>query len=192
MGRQCDQCAKGFYNIQSANPLGCEQCLCNTAGTIGADISCHPTLGTCFCKINVQGKTCDVCQFGFYNLDSTNSNGCSPCQCHAVGSTSAYCNPDMSGQCNCRPNIMGQTCDTCTDDFYDFDGGCLHCGCNTDGTVPGSFCDKMTGQCVCKSNVQGMRCDDCMDGFYNLGSSVQFGCSSCGCNSAGLFKTMVH
>ena len=192
-GRQCDHCNVGYYNLQIANPLGCEQCFCVTAGTIGGDTACHPTLGTCTCKSNVRQNTkCGECEPGFYNLDATNSNGCQPCLCHAAGSAGPYCNPNLSGQCPCKTNVIGQTCDTCANGFYSFNydlnGGCLPCGCNTDGAVPGSFCNKETGQCLCKANSQGLRCDECVDGFYNLGSSVEFGCTACGCNTAGWYQ----
>ena len=34
----------------------------------------------------------------------------------------------------------------------------------------------------------GLKCDQCKDGYYNLGSSSEFGCVSCGCNTAGTLE----
>ena len=34
------------------------------------------------------------------------------CECHLQGSLSTECAP-LGGQCPCRPNIMGRTCDRC-------------------------------------------------------------------------------
>ena len=36
MGRTCQICKPLFWNLQEHNPLGCEDCECNQAGTIGA------------------------------------------------------------------------------------------------------------------------------------------------------------
>ena len=44
------------------------------------------------------------------------------------------------------------------------------------------------GQCVCKAFVQGLRCDSCKDGYQTLGSDPLNGCSSCGCNPAGVLE----
>ena len=56
-GRQCDSCIPGYFNLQAANPMGCEECHCNDAGTVGGDTSCHATLGQCVCKANVRSKS---------------------------------------------------------------------------------------------------------------------------------------
>jgi hypothetical protein len=67
----------------------CRKCECNEAGSEG--IGCGPTSGLCTCKENVDGNKCDTCKVGFFNLASTNPNGCQPCFCygHGVSCTSA-------------------------------------------------------------------------------------------------------
>ena len=54
--RDCGACQDGYYNLQAANPVGCEPCNCYTAGTFNGDIRCHPTDGQCNCKANVRSK----------------------------------------------------------------------------------------------------------------------------------------
>ncbi|XP_038072643.1 usherin-like isoform X1 [Patiria miniata] len=184
MGRQCGACQPGFFNLQSSNPLGCEECGCQTAGTVGGDPTC-PETGVCRCKINVIGDKCDRCNYGFFNLSSSNPQGCQPCSCSPSGGASPYCNP-VTGSCQCNPGTHGQNCDQCLDGYYGLGpGGCLQCDCGEAGSVPGSFCDKVTGQCLCKANVEGPRCDQCRANAYNLQRSDPNGCSDCACNVAG-------
>jgi len=38
----------------------------------------------CICKPNVEGRNCDRCKSGYYNLDEKNEAGCSPCYCFEV------------------------------------------------------------------------------------------------------------
>ena len=56
-------------------------CNCNTSGiTDDGDCSRNNSLGIqvgqCNCKINVEGRTCDMCKAGFYNLIGNNPDGC--------------------------------------------------------------------------------------------------------------------
>ena len=45
------------------------------------------------------------------------------CNCSIVGSK----NPDQcdrnSGQCSCKPNVIGRTCDQCRPDYFNFASG---------------------------------------------------------------------
>ena len=54
--RDCSSCQDGYFNLQEANPVGCEPCNCNTAGTFNGDIKCHATDGQCNCKANVRSE----------------------------------------------------------------------------------------------------------------------------------------
>ena len=42
------------------------------------------------------------------------------CLCNSEGSTGHECN-DL-GHCNCRPNVDGNRCDSCSDGFFNFPG----------------------------------------------------------------------
>ncbi|XP_013386515.1 usherin-like [Lingula anatina] len=187
-GRQCSECKAGYFNLQPSSDVGCEACNCHTDGTVGGSISCHATTGQCNCKANVRNLKCDACNFGFFNLTSTNPDGCSPCNCDPLGSNDQYCDP-TTGQCRCKDNVVGKQCDRCSDGYYDFEGGCKPCGCDVQGTVPNTMCDKVTGQCVCKANVEGRSCDQCKEGFFDFGRDVSVGCSSCDCNLAGTLNS---
>ena len=41
------------------------------------------------------------------------------CACDMEGSESLICN-QVSGQCQCKPNVVGLKCDECAPGFYDF------------------------------------------------------------------------
>ncbi|NXA11943.1 LAMC2 protein, partial [Sapayoa aenigma] len=85
MGRRCDQCQPGFEPLSEA---GCRssgqslQCECDPAGSTG---DCHS--GRCVCKAGAAGERCERCKRHFYNLDSRNPMGCSPCFCYGHSAT---------------------------------------------------------------------------------------------------------
>ncbi|XP_062584554.1 usherin-like isoform X1 [Saccostrea cucullata] len=187
-GRQCDLCLPGFFNLLTSNPDGCENCSCNTDGTLNGDVSCDTKTGTCNCKQNTRGAKCADCEHGYFNLTAGNPAGCSPCECNPQGSTSQFCDP-VTGQCQCKDHVTGRKCDQCTDNYQNFELGCKVCTCNSLGTVPGTVCDKRTGQCVCKENVQGLACDECKDGSFGFGGSATKGCYGCICNLAGTINS---
>ncbi|PFX13764.1 Laminin subunit gamma-1 [Stylophora pistillata] len=103
------------------------------------------------------------------------------CNCSSVGSN----NPDecdrYSGQCSCKPNVIGRTCDQCRPDYFNFTSGqgCQDCDCNRIGANETS-CHPETGQCSCMKNVIGQHCEQCETNYYNFNSGA--GCSSCNCN----------
>ncbi|XP_048258912.1 usherin-like [Haliotis rufescens] len=188
-GRQCDRCKQGYYNLRADNPAGCLPCQCNSHGTVGGEATCDALTGKCNCKKNVQGDRCDQCQFGFFNLTVNNPDGCNPCNCDPIGSTSMYCEPN-TGDCRCKASVVGKKCDQCHDNYYNFTVGCIPCGCAAAGTEPGTVCNKTTGQCVCKGNTEGQNCDLCKDGAYSFGSSPDLGCEACICDPRGTLNGM--
>ncbi|ESO00346.1 hypothetical protein HELRODRAFT_83197, partial [Helobdella robusta] len=96
------------------------------------------------------------------------------CNCNEKGVVTNECNEN--GQCNCKPNYVGQACDQCAPGFYKYPE-CLHCKCDTRGTLGGSnACDSTTGQCKCKPFVTGRKCDQCVDGTFALQDHNPFGC----------------
>ena len=51
-------------------------CECNNAGTFGSSQACIPDqIGQCPCKVNTEGRACDTCKDGFYQLDVDNVDG---------------------------------------------------------------------------------------------------------------------
>uniref|UniRef100_A0A1B0D836 Laminin N-terminal domain-containing protein n=2 Tax=Phlebotomus papatasi TaxID=29031 RepID=A0A1B0D836_PHLPP len=107
-GRRCDTCKDGFWNLNEHNPLGCENCTCNTLGTIN-NSGCNVYTGECTCKRLVVGKDCNECMPESYGL-SDSHDGCSPCNCDLGGALDNNCDV-QTGQCRCRPNMTGRRCE---------------------------------------------------------------------------------
>lgn len=101
----------------------CLDCGCHTPGTIGSVGVCDTDDGQCACKPNVGGtRICDQCYDGFFGLMDINGMGCDPCQCDVGGTQlqrgeEAICDKE-SGQCRCRPGLMGRKCNEVMDTYY--------------------------------------------------------------------------
>ncbi|KAL0969312.1 hypothetical protein UPYG_G00225390 [Umbra pygmaea] len=188
-GRRCDACQAGWYGLQPWSPEGCLPCGCNAAGSLGDDGSCHQQSGQCQCKTHVMGRTCDRCNYGYKLLNSSHPEGCVTCDCDPVGSLSPFCEPE-GGQCECRPGVGGQHCESCAKGFYGLHQGasCTPCLCSPDGTLPGTVCDPETGQCVCKENTEGHRCELCRHGYHSLERLNSLGCLPCACDVRGTLE----
>jgi hypothetical protein len=135
------------------------------------------------------GRRCDACADGFYNFEG----GCLRCDCNAVGSQAGTMCDKLTGQCICKPYVMGIRCDDCRDGYYnlgaDFINGCANCGCYGPGTNNETqLCNKLTGECECKPNVQGRSCNQCKPNTYNLTSDSADGCDMCGCDPSGTLQ----
>ncbi|KAL0851757.1 hypothetical protein ABMA28_000069 [Loxostege sticticalis] len=104
IGRNCDKCEDGYYNIDSGE--GCKPCDCNLEGSFNS--TCNPYTGQCYCKPGIDGKHCDHCRAYHYGFSGT---GCLDCDCDEWGSTNYQC--DVAGQCSCQENVEGRRCDRC-------------------------------------------------------------------------------
>ncbi|XP_028035475.1 laminin subunit gamma-1 [Bombyx mandarina] len=104
IGKNCDKCEDGYYNIFSGD--GCKPCDCNLEGSYNS--TCHPRTGQCYCKPGIDGKHCDRCRDYHYGFSV---EGCKGCDCDEWGSTNYQC--DVSGQCTCQENVEGRRCDRC-------------------------------------------------------------------------------
>ncbi|XP_043946347.1 laminin subunit alpha-5 [Protopterus annectens] len=170
IGRDCSRCATGYWGFPNCRPCECGTRLCDE---ITGDCICPP--------LTVQPE-CTICQpqtFGCHPLV-----GCEECNCSNVGVqdlTDPGCDTE-SGQCSCKPYVIGRRCDTCAPGYYGYPN-CRHCDCNEGGTTAG-ICDPVTGQCHCKENVEGHRCDRCRLGTFYLDPANPKGCTSCFCFGA--------
>ncbi|XP_065163974.1 laminin subunit gamma-1 isoform X1 [Atheta coriaria] len=173
-GSRCETCLPGFYGDALGLPKGdCKPCQCSPAGSVESDSGpvCDQLSGMCKCKLHVEGRNCDVCQEGYYNIQS--GEGCSPCNCDSIGSLNHTCSL-YTGQCYCRPGITGLRCDQCEPFKYGFSvDGCKACECDYIGSKDPQ-CDSF-GQCPCLDNVEGRRCDRCKENKYDR----QRGCVDC-------------
>ncbi|CAF0800708.1 unnamed protein product [Brachionus calyciflorus] len=116
-GEKCDICKSGYWNLTANNPDGCSKCDVNKNGTI-ENKGCNKTTGELYkCKKNVEGERCDRCIMGYYGLSHENVDGCSKCNCTLGFSYSNLCNP-VTGNCSCKPHIIGEQCDKIEEGFF--------------------------------------------------------------------------
>ena len=75
----------------------------------------------------------------------------------------------MTGVCSCKPNVIGDKCDTCMPGFYHVDptspDGCKPCNCNMGGALSRE-CDVFSGQCYCRVGVTGRTCSQTTPGYF--------------------------
>ncbi|KAB5546449.1 hypothetical protein PHYPO_G00072140 [Pangasianodon hypophthalmus] len=169
IGRDCSQCATGYYGFPNCRPCNCGTRLC------------EPVTGECICPPRTLLPECVQCEpqtFGCHPLV-----GCEMCNCSRPGVTAQDISCDTnSGQCRCKTNIVGRQCDRCAPGFYGYPN-CRPCDCNEAGTEK-NVCDSTTGQCLCKENVMGSRCDQCALGTFHLDPTNPKGCTKCFCFGA--------
>lgn len=114
-GRQCDVCKEGFWNLNPSNPDGCQNCTCNTLGTVN-NSGCNMFTGECSCKVNVAGQNCNECRPETYGL-SEQPDGCTACDCDLGGSLDNMCDV-VTGQCRCRDNMSGRRCENPIQNYF--------------------------------------------------------------------------
>ncbi|AZQ20889.1 laminin-type epidermal growth factor [Pompano iridovirus] len=177
----CEECLDGSFGDPSGllGPVRpCRRCHCSGNTDDNPVGQCHPETGECMrCLHNTDGFFCDRCARGYYgNALSSDPNKCKQCVCSGHGSLHPICDV-YTGQCVCKPNVVGLQCDTCLPGYYGLyhDGICKPCQCHPAGT---QMCDSQTGQCVCHTGVYGEACDQCMPGYFN----IQAGCEACMCH----------
>ncbi|KAM6424929.1 laminin subunit beta-4 [Rhynochetos jubatus] len=106
-GVRCDKCRANYYGLSGSDPLGCQPCSCDPAGSLPFSI-CDPTTGECLCQRFATGRRCEKCLVGYWGLGNS-LYGCSPCDCDIGGSQNNLCSP-KDGQCKCLPNVVSRQC----------------------------------------------------------------------------------
>ncbi|XP_072936563.1 laminin subunit alpha-1-like [Epargyreus clarus] len=97
------------------------------------------------------------------------------CNCSAAGAESNVCDI-RTGQCRCRPHVMGRACDTCEEGYWGLErGGCRRCECGAGAAA----CDPVSGLCACAAGVGGAKCDRCLPGFYGFSAAGCLPCPTC-------------
>ena len=51
---------------------------------------------------------CEECHDGFFGLEASNAFGCTPCGCDVGGTEPGYLCDKVTGECTCRPGIVGR------------------------------------------------------------------------------------
>ncbi|XP_059520740.1 laminin subunit beta-2 isoform X1 [Myotis daubentonii] len=116
VGPRCQQCRDGYFGLSASDPMGCQRCQCDARGTVPGATPCDPKSGTCFCKRLVTGHGCTRCLPGHWGL-SHDMLGCRPCDCDVGGAVDPQCN-EATGQCRCRPHMVGRRCDQVQSGYF--------------------------------------------------------------------------
>lgn len=132
---------------------------------------CDVTTGNCTCKNNYAGRTCDICENGYFNYPS-----CRYCDCDTHGTEDGVCDK-TDGHCLCKPGYGGARCDKCVSGYYGYPN-CEPCNCSTVGSSYAG-CDSR-GKCSCLINFSGRTCDQCNPGYYKYPE-----CLPCNCDKHG-------
>lgn len=131
-GTSCEDCAPGYTRSSSGLYLEhCGRCDCNGHSTM-----CNPESGICYdCTDNTDGPHCEDCKPGYehdYNGECI-SMTLERCQCNPDG-VDRIDSCDASGECQCKANVEGMSCDTCRPGTFGLDSenphGCLNCYCS--------------------------------------------------------------
>uniref|UniRef100_A0A8D3D4N3 Laminin subunit alpha 3 n=1 Tax=Scophthalmus maximus TaxID=52904 RepID=A0A8D3D4N3_SCOMX len=198
-GQECDGCAPGYYGYPDCAACRCSpegshgnicnplsgQCLC-LPGVVGQQCDhcasglrfpqcagtevANPQMGSCQCLQNVGGTLCDRCKPLYWNLATDNPHGCIACRCDLKGTLSGVGECEQKrGQCHCKPNACGHSCDTCKDGFFLLQKkdyfGCQGCQCDVGGAID-TACDEISGRCRCRKNIVGLKCNEPAPSYY--------------------------
>uniref|UniRef100_A0A673Z2H1 Laminin, alpha 1 n=1 Tax=Salmo trutta TaxID=8032 RepID=A0A673Z2H1_SALTR len=176
-GTKCERCANGYHGEPMVAGQECVVCECNGNVDPWEPGHCDTSSGVCLkCHSHTSGDQCERCEDGYYG-DAITAKNCQACGCHEKGSYSGVCDL-LTGQCTCKPNVVGEKCDQCQVGFHGLlnGQGCRECDCIQSGSV--SMACEEDGQCQCIPGVAGDKCDRCHHSYFNYQGS---GCTQCEC-----------
>ncbi|KAM9349369.1 laminin subunit alpha-3-like [Symphorus nematophorus] len=114
---QCDRCKPLYWNLATNNPRGCIECQCDVKGTLSGVGECEQKSGQCPCKPYACGHACDTCKEGYFMLQKKQYFGCQGCGCDVGGAVDMACD-EVSGQCQCRKNVVSRRCTEPAPSYY--------------------------------------------------------------------------
>ncbi|KAJ8033997.1 Laminin subunit alpha-2 [Holothuria leucospilota] len=178
-GSHCERCADGYYG-DAIELKDCKRCECDPDGSVSS--VCDHGTGQCFCDVNVIGRSCDICEAGFWDL--VPGLGCQPCSCNSIGSLDGVCDT-FTGQCRCKEGVGGLKCNRCQLGFWRFSSaGCKVCTCDR------GQCNPATGECFCPPNTVTPACQECAPNMW--GFQPLEGCMPCNCSESTSLSTQCH
>ncbi|KAM6135085.1 LOW QUALITY PROTEIN: laminin subunit alpha-3 [Pterocles gutturalis] len=145
-GRQCNRCLSTAASFPYCEGVNSE---CDPSGSVGS------YSGYCQCLQHVEGPTCSKCKPLYWNL-ARNPEGCTACQCDVSGTLSGVgeCQQE-NGHCYCKPNVCGDSCDTCEAGYYVLENkhnfGCRGCWCDVGGSLSPAWAEPLGG-CQCRAH----------------------------------------
>ncbi|CAI2735600.1 unnamed protein product [Schistosoma spindalis] len=131
-GTDCERCSPGYLDrpwargtSESANE--CKRCDCNlhSNSCVFSNqlylMSMKVSGGVCQdCQHNTVGRRCHNCVTGYYRdwtKPVSHDQVCLECRCHPIGSiTNQHCDR-KTGQCPCKPGVVGQACNRCQEGY---------------------------------------------------------------------------
>uniref|UniRef100_A0A4W5KU69 Laminin subunit alpha-1 n=1 Tax=Hucho hucho TaxID=62062 RepID=A0A4W5KU69_9TELE len=170
-------CANGYHGDPTVAGQECVVCECNSNVDPWEPGHCDTSSGMCLkCHSHTSGDQCERCKDGYYG-DAIAAKNCQACGCHEKGSYSGVCDL-LTGQCTCKPNVVGEKCDQCQVGFHGLlnEKGCRECDCIQSGSVS-TACEE-DGRCQCIPGVAGDKCDRCHHSYFNYQGN---GCTQCEC-----------
>ncbi|CAG9821860.1 unnamed protein product [Phaedon cochleariae] len=193
-GLSCEECAPGYYRIQSGPHGGfCVPCDCHGHAT-----ECDVNTGVCLdCIHNTRGDHCDLCDVGYHgNALAGTPMDCLICACPLPIKSNNFatsCDLSSDGEkisCECTSGYIGARCESCAPGFYgrpeQAGDHCKPCQCsgNINPSDPAS-CDTVTGSCLrCLNNTFGEACAMCAPGFFGDAVNLK-DCQTCVCDDQG-------
>uniref|UniRef100_A0A1A8RWD2 Laminin subunit beta-1 n=1 Tax=Nothobranchius rachovii TaxID=451742 RepID=A0A1A8RWD2_9TELE len=187
-GSRCDRCAPGHYGNPEQPGGRCLPCECNNNIDTQEPGSCDSRTGECLrCLYHTDGPSCSHCERGYFG--NALVQDCRLCTCVPSGTLESVCHEGrchcdrQSGDCPCRDNVNGHSCDQCSENHWNFgqDGGCEPCSCDRQHAL-GPHCNLFTGQCQCRPGFGGKRCTECEPLHWG---DPQLECRECSCDPLG-------
>uniref|UniRef100_A0A8D3C654 Laminin, beta 1b n=1 Tax=Scophthalmus maximus TaxID=52904 RepID=A0A8D3C654_SCOMX len=180
-GHHCERCLEGYHGDPELGSGGhCRPCMCPDGPRSGRQFA-----DSCYLLAYSNQLVC-VCSAGYKE-----------CMCYSEGTEPEACSsPDgcecdrHTGQCPCRPNVVGQNCDRCVADTWNLAGGtgCQRCDCDRVHSL-GSSCDEVTGRCSCRPGFGGRTCQECRELFWG---DPEVKCHACDCDPRGISSEQCH
>ncbi|XP_014912106.1 laminin subunit alpha-1 isoform X1 [Poecilia latipinna] len=132
-GRQCEVCSPGYYGNVSGSISDCSPCACPLVVNSFSP-SCVSAAGgfrCTSCLTGYEGRRCERCSPGYHGNPTVPGGLCLPCSCSGWGSLHQVCD-DLTGHCQCKPGVRGQSCDQCGERHVLHQEQCVSCadGCS--------------------------------------------------------------